>query len=338
MLEAVRSAFARKSPRADARRVVFASAAIVLCATLAACSSGSSNGAQGAAGAGSGSTTGATSFPLSIRAANGDIRIPARPIHIVSLSPSATETLYAIGAGSQVKAVDQFSDYPPGTPRTSLDGNQPNTEAIVSYHPDLVVTSGDPTGLTGQLAAFGIPVLSEPAATSLSNEYSEIDQLGEATGHTSQANAEVAHIQSQISSIVRRTPKPARPLTYYYELDQTYYSVTSATFIGKVLGLLGLKNIADAATGAASSGGYPQLSAEFIITANPDYVFLADTICCQQSAATVAARPGWSTLQAVRNGHVVPLNDDIASRWGPRIVDLLQTVANALSSKGSSPS
>jgi iron complex transport system substrate-binding protein len=97
-----------------------------------------------------------------------------------------------------------------------------------------------------------------------------------------------------------------------------------------VLGLLGLHSIADAAKGAAASGGYPQLSGEFVLKANPNYIVLADTVCCGQSAATVAGRPGWSNLGAVRGGRVLALNDDIASRWGPRIVVLLSQVANEL--------
>jgi iron complex transport system substrate-binding protein len=130
---------------------------------------------------------------------------------------------------------------------------------------------------------------------------------------------------------VHRAPTSTRGQTYYYELDQTYFSVTSSTFIGKVLGLLGLHNVADSAASAASSGGYPQLSSEFIVQSNPDWVFLADTLCCSQSARTVAARPGWSTLAAVQKAQVVALSDDIASRWGPRIVDLLQTIETAMS-------
>jgi iron complex transport system substrate-binding protein len=125
-------------------------------------------------------------------------------------------------------------------------------------------------------------------------------------------------------------PPHSKPLTYYYELDQTYYSVTSSTFIGKLLGLLGMKSIADAAKGAAASGGYPQLSAEYIVKANPDYIILADTVCCHQSASTVAARPGWAGLTAVKSHHIIGLNDDIASRWGPRIVNLLSTVLAGL--------
>jgi len=311
---------------------------LVLATALAACSSGSNGSPADGAGSSTGTGGGTTgTFPVTIHAANGAVKISARPTTIVSLSATATEMLYAIGAGSQVKAVDKDSDYPVQAPRTDLDEVSPNVEAIVSYHPDLVIEAGDSSGLAGQLAPFDIPVLSDPAANTLGDAYSQFEELGTATGHEAQATAEVTHIKAQIASILRTTPKPPPPATYYYELDQTYYSVTSSTFIGKLLGLLGLKNIADDATGAASSGGYPQLSAEFIIRANPEYVILADTICCDQSPATIGARPGWSTMSAVRDGHVIALNDDIASRWGPRIVDLLQTVSESLRSK-SAPS
>jgi iron complex transport system substrate-binding protein len=279
-------------------------------------------------------TATATTYPVTIRAANGSITIPARPTAIVSMSPTATEMLYAIGAGRQVKAVDSYSDYPKGAPVTALDANQPNVEAIVAYQPDLVVVAGDSTGLTAQLAKFGIPVLSDPAATNLSDEYAQFTELGLATGHVAQARTEVGQIKQQVAQIVRHVPKHAKGQTYYFELDQTYYSVTSSTFIGQVLKLLGLSSIANRAKGAASSGGYPQLSAEFIIKANPTYIFLADTICCGQSITSVAARAGWSTLSAVKGGRVVPLNDDIASRWGPRIVNLLRTVATAMTRHG----
>jgi iron complex transport system substrate-binding protein len=235
--------------------------------------------------------------------------------------------LYAIGAGAQVKAVDEFSDYPKNAPRTQLDGNDPNVEAIATYKPDLVVESGEAPTLAKQLSVLGIPVLDNPPASNLSQEYAQFGELGKATGHSAQAAAEVSKIKGQIDQIVRSVHKRAHPQTYYYELDQTYYSATSSTFIGQVLSLLGLHSIADAAKGAASTGGYPQLSGEFVLKSNPDYILLADTICCAQSAATAAARPGWSNLSAVKNGRVLALNDDIASRWGPRIVTLLSEVA-----------
>ncbi len=271
-----------------------------------------------------------TAFPMKVHAANGTVTVPARPTAIVSLSPTATEMLYAIGAGSQVKAVDEYSDYPPSAPHTDLDGNNPNVEAIASYKPDLVVVSDEAPGLDKQLDQLGIPVLSDPAAANLSQEYAQFEELGKATGHVAQAEAEVGKLKGEISKIVHSVHERSRPLTYYYELDQTYYSATSGTFIGQVLGLLGLRSVADAAKGAAASGGYPQLSGEFILKSSPDYILLADTVCCGQSPATVAARPGWSNLSAVKYGRVLRLNDDIASRWGPRIVILLSQVAAEL--------
>jgi iron complex transport system substrate-binding protein len=311
------------------RRLLLAAAGFIFGVTTISTSMPSS-----AATSASASAASSTTYPVKITAANGTITVPSRPTAIVSLSPTATEMLYAIGAGKQVKAVDSYSDYPKNAPRTKLNAEDPNVEAIVAYKPDLVVVAGDTTGLTAQLATFGIPVLSDPPATGLSQEYQQFDELGQATGHLAQAKAEVTQIKGQITQIVENAPKHSKPVTYYYELEQTYYSVTSSTFIGQVLGLLGMKSIADAAKGAASSGGYPQLSAEFIIKANPDYIFLADTICCGQNAKKVAKRPGWSVLSAVKSDRVVGLNDDIASRWGPRIVDLLRTVADAVKQHG----
>jgi iron complex transport system substrate-binding protein len=276
----------------------------------------------------------ASSFPATVSAANGAVHIGSRPTAIISLSPTSTEMLYAIGAGSQVKAVDSDSDYPPQAPTTKLSGFQPNVEAIVGYKPDLVVVDGSTGGLIKSLAAFKIPVLELPAAGKLSDVYTQFDELGKATGHLAQAEQENARLRSQLARIAAAAPHHTAPLTYYYELDQTYYSVTSGTFVGQLLHLLGMKSIADTATGAAAAGGYPQLSPEFIIKANPDYIILADTVCCHQSAATVASRSGWSGLTAVKNGHVVALNDDIASRWGPRITDLLQTVETAIAKDG----
>ncbi|HEY2549470.1 MAG TPA: ABC transporter substrate-binding protein [Streptosporangiaceae bacterium] len=272
-----------------------------------------------------------SSFPVTVQAANGGVHLTARPDSIVSLSPSATEMLYAIGAGSQVKAVDSDSDYPSQAPMTKLSGFQPNVEAIANYKPDLVVISNNIDGLEKHLAALSIPVLDLPAPGGLNGAYAEFDQLGQATGHLAAAQHKVASLRSQVAKIVASVPRKSPAPTYYYELDQTYFTATSSTFIGKVLAMLGLVNIADKVKGAAAAGGYPQLSSEYIVKADPDYVILADTICCHQSTATVARRPGWAGLTSVKDGHVIALNDDIASRWGPRIVDLMRTVAARLS-------
>jgi iron complex transport system substrate-binding protein len=312
-------------------RVAAAAAMLAAATAAAACSSsGSGTTAAGHAAHSPVARTSAASFPVTVHAASGSLTIARRPAAIVSLSPTATEMLFAISAGSQVKAVDKDSDYPPVAPHTNLNAYQVNIEAVAAYRPDLVVASNLTAGQIGQLRKLQIPVLNEPAATNLDQTYRELDELGQATGHVAQAAAEVRMMKRQVAAIVRATPKPGRGATYYYELDQTYYSVTSATFIGRLLKLLGLTSIADSAKGATASGGYPQLSAEFVLKSDPGYVFLADTLCCKQTPAKVAERPGWSTLAAVKAGRIVSLNDDIASRWGPRVVDLLRTVADAI--------
>ncbi len=268
-------------------------------------------------------------FPVTVHAANGAVTIPTRPTAIVSLSPTATEMLYAIGAGSQVKAVDSYSTYPPQAPVTKLNGYDPNVEAIAKYKPDLVVVASDSAGFAKQMANLKIPVIYDPAAATLADAYRQYLTLGVATGHLAGAAAEVASIKAKIAHVVATTPRVAKNTTYYYELDPTYYSVTSSTFVGQLLGLIGLKSIADV-KGSAANGGYPQLNAEYILKANPTYIILADTVCCKATAASVAARPGWSALSAVTHHRIVALNDSIASQWGPRITILLSDVARAV--------
>lgn len=281
-----------------------------------------------AAGCGGTADTGAVTahFPVELDAANGRVTIPHLPARIISLSATASEDLYAVGAGKQVVAVDSYSTYPPQAPRTTLSGFTPNIEAIAKYRPDLVLVSDDTNHIVRELGKLQIPVLVEPPAANLSGVYTEIGQIAQATGHVGEGKSVVASIQRQVDAIVRSVPRPSRPLTVYHELDQTYYSATSQTFIGQMYTLLGLHNIADK---AVSSSAYPQLSAEYILASNPDLIVLADTVCCGQDRATVAARPGWSNIAAVKTGEVVPVDDSIASEWGPRIVLFLKAVASA---------
>jgi iron complex transport system substrate-binding protein len=295
---------------------------LAVTALLTACASHSDTPATSSTGAS------APAFPVQLAVPGGaSLVLNAQPQKIVSLGPTSTETLFAIGAGKQVTAVDDQSSYPADAPKTKLAALNPNAEAIANYKPDLVIASADIGKLTENLGKVHIPVLVLPAANTLQDAYDQMALLGKATGHTQEATKLVTDTQSRIKSIVAGTAKPAKPLSYYYELDQTFYSVTSKTFIGQVLGQFGMTNIADK---APEAGGYPQLSAEAVSSADPDLVFLADTKCCGQNAQVVAKRPGWSELKAVRNGNVVALDDDIASRWGPRLVDLVQAVGTAV--------
>jgi iron complex transport system substrate-binding protein len=244
---------------------------------------------------------------------------------IISLSPTVTEDLFAIGAGKQVIAVDNQSNYPKRAPQTSLSGFNPNAEAVANYHPDLVLISYDPGDFASQLRQLGIKVRFEAAANNLKQAYRQILGIGRLTGHTRGAKAVVHSMRAHLAAIVAGVPTTRRHLRVYHELDPSYYSATSSTFIGSVYKLFGFRDIADAA--GSAGGGYPQLSGEYIIAKDPQIVVLADTKCCGQSYTTVAGRPGWSNIDAVQHHRVVGANDDVASRWGPRIVQFARTVA-----------
>ncbi|MFD6855812.1 ABC transporter substrate-binding protein [Rhodococcus sp. NPDC060090] len=256
--------------------------------------------------------------------ASPDSTAPAEsgpPQSIVSLSPTTTEMLYAVGAGDQVIAVDDRSDYPEGVPVTELSGYNPNVEAILGYDPDLVVTTDDNGDLVAGLGNAGVEVLLLPAAVTLDDTYAQLEQVGAATGHVADAAELVAQMQTEIDEIVTSVPERETPLRYYHELDNTFYSVTDDTYIGEIYSMLGLTSI------ATGGDGYPQLSSEFIVEQNPDLIFLADSQCCGVTPETVAERAGWADLTAVRDGQVHVLDEDIASRWGARVVDLVRELA-----------
>jgi iron complex transport system substrate-binding protein len=309
--------------------------AVAAAAALAGCASSSAPSASTPSSSPSTSPAAAaagSAFPVTVTAANGAVTIKAKPARIVSLAPTATEDLYAIGAGPQVVAVDQDSDYPANAPVTKLSGLTPNLEAIAKYNPALVIASQNSGGLVSGLTKLGIPVLIEPAVANLAGAYQQIDQIGQATGHLTQAEQTTASMKAQIAATVKQAGSSHPDLTYYWELTANpYYSVTSATFIGQIVALFGLKNIADAAD-KASDGGYPQLTEEYILKAQPQIVFLADNQAADggQTPALVAKRPGWSALPAVKDHEVVGLNDDIASRWGPRLPELVAEIAQAV--------
>lgn len=305
------------------RRLLVALTGLALSLSLVAC--GSDPAPSGAAaGGGSDTTAKAAGFPVTIDNAAGAVTLDTRPERIVSMSPTATETLFAIGAGRQVVAVDRNSNYPAAAPDGDLDAFNPNVEAIAAEDPDLVVVSNDDGGLVAGLQKLKIPVLLEAAPAALDGAFTQIAELGRATGHEPAATTLVDKMKRGIDGLV--SSSAVKGVSYFYELDSTLYSQTSRTFLGQLFARLGLVNVADA---AADTTDYPQLSPEFVISADPDLILLADTKCCQQSKATVAARAGWDTMTAVKGDGVVELDDDVASRWGPRLVELLRDVARA---------
>ena len=267
-------------------------------------------------------------FPLTVSNNNTEVTFDTAPKAIISLSPTATEMLFAIGAGQQVIAVDDQSTFPTDAPISDLSGFTPNLEAIVAKHPDLVVVSNDIDNIVSSLRTAQIPVLVEPAATTLEDTYAQINELGVVTDHATEAELLATSMKSKIDEQIALLSPKAHGLTFYHELDNTMYTVTSATFIGSIYAMAGLVNIADAAPDASS--GYPQLSAEFIVKADPDLIFLADNTCCSVTAVELAKRPGMGALKAVTNGNATLIDDDISSRWGPRTVDLVTAIVTAV--------
>jgi cobalamin transport system substrate-binding protein len=308
--------------------------AVLLPLLVAVSIAGCANREEAASPAGTATSGAQQAFPVQLTPPDGRPTVlDRRPERIVSLSASSTEALFAIGAGKQVIAVDDQSSFPAEAPKTTLSGLTPNVEAIAGYRPDLVVAQADANDLVAGMEKLHHPVLLLPSAKTFDDVYAQFRLLGKATGHTAEAEDLATKTKDQIDDIVGNTPKPQRPLSYYHELTTELYAATSKTFIGQVYGLFGLTNIADPAD-TVDSGGYPKLSAEHVLKSNPDLIFLADSRCCGQNAAAVGARPGWSTLKAVRDGNVVPLDDDLASRWGPRIVELVRSVGDAVTKAG----
>ncbi|NUT37417.1 MAG: ABC transporter substrate-binding protein [Hamadaea sp.] len=287
---------------------------------LAACSTGTTGSSTPTP------SSAAAAYPVTV----GAVTLDKQPTKIVSLGPTATEMLFAIGAGAQVIAADDQSNYPSNAPKTDLSAFKPNAEAIAAKNPDLVVLTNDSDKIVAQLTALKIPAFLVPAATTLEDTYKELADLGKLTGHAAEADKVVADVKTQLDAVVKSVKTRTKPLTYFYELSPDLYSATSKTFIGSIFTLFGLQNVADAADADGKAFGYPQLSAEALVKANPDLIFLADSKCCQQSADTVKARAGWSGVTAVSKGQIVALDDDIASRWGPRVVELAKTIADAV--------
>ena len=272
----------------------------------------------------------ATKYPITVKFGGYTTTIAKKPTKIISLSPSATEIFYAVGAGSQILAVDNLSNFPAGTPVSEISAFEPNVEAILAKKPDLVLLSIDSTKapqIRNALVKLGIPVLMEKAPATLKDVYAENTLLARVTDRQAGAVKLNASMAKSIKEILAKAKKSSK-IRIFHELDDTYYSVTSNTFIGKVYKDFGAVNIADAAAGADNSG-YPQLSAEYLLKSDPQVIFLADA---QYGviADSVSKRAGWSQISAVKNKKIVELPADIPSRWGPRLVDFYKLIGASL--------
>lgn len=270
---------------------------------------------------------GACGSSITVEGDTGQLTFEDHPERIVSLSATHTEILFAIGAGDSVVATDLTSNFPPeAEANTKVDAFNFNIEEIAATEPDLVITGFNFQGEVEALQAVGIPVLLLAPAANLDDAYRQIEILGDVTGREKEADELVASMRTRIDAMISTTP--GVPLTVFHEVDNTLFSANSSTFLGDIYRRLGLVNIADAVPDEFASG-YVQLSEEYLFSQDPDLIFLGDA-GFGESSETVRARPGWDALSAVRRGAVFELDGDIAGRWGPRSVNLVEEIVAAI--------
>ena len=238
------------------------------------------------------------------------------PKRIISLSPSITEILFEIGSGNQVIAVDNFSNYPNETPISDISAYDPNVEAISLLNPDLVILSYNIKNLKTALKKIGIETIYLPAPLNFEDILDQIDYLGQKTGNEDKAKKLISKMKSKMKTLQKlRENEPATKI--YHELDPNYYSPSKFSFIGDIYQKLNYKNVANKAD--ITNLGYPKLSPELIISENPDLIILPGKD--NKYVENVKSRPGWNYIKAVKKNNFLLTNNDIASRWGPRILN-----------------
>jgi len=247
------------------------------------------------------------------------------PQSIVALSPASVEILFAVGAGKQVSAVSDFTDYPAeaaALPKVGgFDGKTLSMEKILSFKPDLVyLTDGMHNFLIEELEQNKIAYyVSNPS--SIKAVQQEILQIGELTGHSDQARIVVAEMGQKISSF--RDVSATGPSVYYEVWNAPYMSAGSTSFINDVILAAGGSNLF-----GDLSEPYPMVSEETIITRQPEIILLP--LSCGITADDVAKRSGWKEIPAVKNGRVFVIDDNIFTRPGPRIADAVQNLSDIL--------
>lgn len=271
--------------------------------------------------------TAAPAFPVTVVDDEGtSVTLAAEPLRIVSLTPAATETLFAMGAGPRVVAkVEDITPYPPEADPLPVVATYQGVdiEKIVNLRADLVIAGGlgfTPPAAVAQLRSLGIPVV-VLYAESVADALAGIDTIGTLTGQADEASGVTSAMREEFDRLAALTQGLAKPLTFY-EIDATsdIYTVPAGSLYEELLRLAG----ADPITTDASY----QISLEKLITANPAVILLGDG--GYTKPADVTARPNWSGIKAVVDGAIYPVNDTLITRPGPRLVEGLRALINTL--------
>lgn len=244
---------------------------------------------------------------------------------IVSHSPGVTEILFAMGAGDAVVAVDEFSDYPEeavALPKVTY--MEPDPEQDLSFEPDLIIFATNQEQSIEQFRALDLPVFLMREPDDIEGLLESVSVVGRLTGREDAAQALRADLQGRLDAVTEAIEDVEEGPRVFFELDSTLFTVSPDSFVGAALTLLKAQNIAQDAQTA-----FPQLSAEAVVEANPEVILLADHDF-GVTEESVAARPGWGELAAVRDGRIHPIDPDTSNRPGPRFVDAIEEMARLL--------
>ncbi len=322
----------------------FAPLAICLILALAACAPAATNLATAvpptvaatATRVSATATTAVTAAPASITLTDSlgrDVTLAAPATKIVSLAPSNTEILFAIGAGDRLIGRDDFSDFPVEAAAIPSVGSlypSVNAEAVVALQPDLVLAAGitNPDDIK-HLADLGLTVYATNIPTSLDSIYADMSAIGTLTGKSEAAAQLVAGLKARVDAITAKTSTAAGKPIVFYELDATEpskpWTAGPGTFIDQMISLAGGAN-----AGNIASSDYAQLSLEQLVAQNPDIIILGSATFGGQTPELVAARPGWGDIKAVKDNAVHVFDDNLVSRPGPRVVDGLEQMAKLI--------
>jgi iron complex transport system substrate-binding protein len=272
-------------------------------------------------------------FPLTLTDDLGrEVTLPAMPERVVSLAPSNTEILFAVGAGDQVIGVTQYCNYPSeARDREQIGGFSAKTisvEKIVALEPDLVLAAGEiHQPVIEALDQLNVPVYSLDPNT-LDDVFTGVELVGQLTGHEEEADQVVAEMKDRVESVAERVatvPKEDRLSVYWEVFDEPRMTTGPSTFTGQLIELAGGVNIF-----ADVSEAYPQISDEEVIGRNPAVVMGPDTMGDKLTIETVAQRPGWDQVDAVQDGRIYLFDGDMVARSGPRLAQVLEVMAKAL--------
>lgn len=295
---------------------------------LVACGSGSTSQSNTSADAAGATPTPAVRsiYPLTVPADEGrSVTFTRAPQRIVSLSPGHTEILFAIGAGGQVAGTDRFSDYPEAAKALpKLEYSNTNVEAVVALQPDLVIAAGRQRNLVPVFEQAGLRVLPMEEPGSIAGVLDRIRLMGQITDHPAEAETLAATLESRIGAVTEKVAPVTAGPRVYHEVDPKPFAAASNSFVGDIYTLLRSRNIVP-----VSESAYPQISAEAIISADPEVIVIGHRLP-DGAPDAVKRRPGWNVISAVKHNRIYVVEDNLVSRPGPRVVDALEQVARQL--------